>query len=555
MDLDVIDGLNEIRPAVYRAAMKLLSLQRVCHLDVLSVRHIMAAIRSLKGTRPQQDEGLNREEVTRTLNRMFHSVSQEVTHHVTGHVTTEAPEKTCSLMLTLFDRAGSVSAASLQTALIALSPDSLLDKYRALVSVCEDTSGSISRSGLRCLLQDLSQVPAAVQEDVVFGDVAVAVRSCFDRVLTPTVTSQHVLSWLQSEPRLLLWLPTLYRLYVSQNVSHMVRCHTCKTSPITGLRYRCLKCVKVHVCQSCFMSQRQTRKHKRQHPVLEYCTQPTWRESLNSLVHSARHTLLPWRYTQREANGRRVLMWPEETHNSALPPSDASTPLVESAVCHSPSSEMPTQQASPLTTEVRNLQRDKWLLEQEMQAWRLTVQSEQGILEDRCSGMEVTMETLRRQNVCVQGLLTQTLNKMEAQQRANDTERGEEEEEEVLTDDSSEDGCQTPSPTIHRDMPPSHAIKEEGPAGDGPIGRENGPEEARLHEEETCLSGEEVDCGMCSPEELVQQTVDMLKTVMEKDMWRERQKGERKGAELLEAADQVGDAVQHLVDAVRTTTH
>ncbi|XP_035494810.2 dystrotelin isoform X3 [Scophthalmus maximus] len=484
MDLDVIDGLNEIRPAVYRAAMKLLSLQRVCHLDVLSVRHIMAAIRSLKGTRPQQDEGLNREEVTRTLNRMFHSVSQEVTHHVTGHVTTEAPEKTCSLMLTLFDRAGSVSAASLQTALIALSPDSLLDKYRALVSVCEDTSGSISRSGLRCLLQDLSQVPAAVQEDVVFGDVAVAVRSCFDRVLTPTVTSQHVLSWLQSEPRLLLWLPTLYRLYVSQNVSHMVRCHTCKTSPITGLRYRCLKCVKVHVCQSCFMSQRQTRKHKRQHPVLEYCTQ-----------------------------------------------------------------------ASPLTTEVRNLQRDKWLLEQEMQAWRLTVQSEQGILEDRCSGMEVTMETLRRQNVCVQGLLTQTLNKMEAQQRANDTERGEEEEEEVLTDDSSEDGCQTPSPTIHRDMPPSHAIKEEGPAGDGPIGRENGPEEARLHEEETCLSGEEVDCGMCSPEELVQQTVDMLKTVMEKDMWRERQKGERKGAELLEAADQVGDAVQHLVDAVRTTTH
>lgn len=273
MDLDVIDGLNEIRPAVYRAAMKLLSLQRVCHLDVLSVRHIMAAIRSLKGTRPQQDEGLNREEVTRTLNRMFHSVSQEVTHHVTGHVTTEAPEKTCSLMLTLFDRAGSVSAASLQTALIALSPDSLLDKYRALVSVCEDTSGSISRSGLRCLLQDLSQVPAAVQEDVVFGDVAVAVRSCFDRVLTPTVTSQHVLSWLQSEPRLLLWLPTLYRLYVSQNVSHMVRCHTCKTSPITGLRYRCLKCVKVHVCQSCFMSQRQTRKHKRQHPVLEYCTQ------------------------------------------------------------------------------------------------------------------------------------------------------------------------------------------------------------------------------------------------------------------------------------------
>lgn len=46
-------------------------------------------------------------------------------------------------------------------------------------------------------------------------------------------------------------------------------------------------------------------------------------------------------------------------------------------------------------------------LEQELQAWRLTVQSEHGLLEDRCSEMEVTMETLRQHHLRLQEMLTQ----------------------------------------------------------------------------------------------------------------------------------------------------
>ncbi|GAA6230037.1 dystrotelin [Lates japonicus] len=611
MDLDSIEGLNEIRPSVYRAAMKLQSLQRLCHMDIVSVRHVTAAIHSVG-----RSLRLNRQEVTQTLNRMFKGVSQEVP----GLVTAEAPEETCDLMFRLYDRTrtGSVPAAALHTALIALSSDNLQQKYTALVTVSEAGSGSISRSGLRCLLQDLSQVPAAVQEEAVFGSVEAAVRLCFNGVLTPTMSEEQVLSWLQSQPHLLLWLPTLYRLSISQSISHMVRCHTCKSFPITGLRYRCMKCVNVHMCQSCFLTERQTRKHKTHHPVLEFCTQPTWRESLSSLVHNARHTLLPRRYTQREADRRRVLMWaePGETQNSALPPPDASTRLADSAVRHSPSAdrdishdasvqplpppcsfsskalqtdeETPTQEskAAALITEVKNLKRDKWLLEQEMQAWRLTIQSEQGILEDRCSEMEVTMETMRQHNLRLQGMLTQALNKMEVQQHVNntphgintenterddvtatpDTQRSTEEEEKLMKDKWSKDEQQTPSPTIHLGTPPSNDVHceedEEESAGDGylcrPIGEENGPEEAWLQREDTCLTEEEEeeeDCGLCSPEELLQETVNRLKTVMETDWCRERQTGERKRAELLEAAEQVGDSVHHLVDAVRTNTH
>ncbi|CAI5685421.1 dystrotelin [Oreochromis niloticus] len=599
MDPDSIESFNQICPSVYRTAMKLQAVQRLCRLDTVLVRHVTAALHSVGGA--QRDVAMSREEVTCALNRMFHSASQEVP----GHVTAAAPEETCSLMFRLFDRSqsGEVSARSLQTALIALSSDNLLLKYRGLLQVSTTPSGSISRSGLRCLLQDLIQVPAAVQEEVVFDDLEAAVQSCFKGVLTPMVSEHHLLSWLQSEPCPLLWLSTLYRLSASHSVQHNVRCHICKTRPFTGLRYRCMKCVNVHVCQSCFLTDRQTRKHKTHHPVLEFCKQPTWRESLTSFVRSAHHTLLPLRYTQREANRKRVLLWeePSETENRAPPPSDASTQLAGSA--HSPSSDRPvshdaseappprcsssckslqtdddtsSQQAAALLTDVKNLQRDRWLLEQELQAFRLTVQSEQVVLEERCSEMEVTVETLRRHNAQLQGMLTQALNKMEAQQHANNmpnsanmenTERGtftpasetlknteEETEEEEIEDEWSQEELQTQT-NIHQGSPPSpDGDYEEESAGHmsphHPVELQHGPEEAELQGERTSLSEEEEEHGLCSSETLLQGTLEGLKAALETHKW--TQTGERTRAELLQAAEQVGDSMLHLVDAMET---
>ncbi|XP_076730634.1 dystrotelin isoform X1 [Maylandia zebra] len=597
------ESFNQICPSGYRTAMKLQALQRLCCLDTVLVRHVTAALHSGGGA--QSDVAMSRQEVTCALNRMFHSASQDVPFHVTAAAT----EETCSLMFRLFDRSQSdeVSARSLQTALIALSSDNLLLKYRGLLQVSTTPSGSISKPGLRCLLMDLIQVPAAVQEEVVFDDLEAAVQSCFKGVLTPTVSKHHLLSWLQSEPCLLLWLSTLYRLSASQSVQHNVRCHICKTRPFTGLRYRCMKCVNVHVCQSCFLTDRQTRKHKTHHPVLEFCKQPTWRESLTSLVRSAHHALLPRRHTQREANWKRVLMWeePSETENRAPPASDASTRLAGSS--HSPSSERgvshaaseappphcsssckslqtnedtSSQQTVALLTDVKNLQRDRWLLEQELQTFRLTVQSEQGILEERCSEMEVTVETLTRYNAQLQGMLTQALNKMEAQQHASNmpnsantenTERGtitptsdtlksteeETEEEEEIEDEWSQEELQTQtSPTIHQGSPPSPDGDCEESAGrmspHHPVELQHGPEEAELQGERNSLSEEEEEHGPRSSETLLQGTVERLKAALETHRW--TQTGERTRAELLQAAEQVGDSMLHLVDAMETNS-
>uniref|UniRef100_A0A674A164 Dystrotelin n=1 Tax=Salmo trutta TaxID=8032 RepID=A0A674A164_SALTR len=383
MDMDSIEGLNEVRPAVYRTAMKLRSLQKLCHMHVVTLRELIPALCSLGGAR-DTGAGLSEQKVRQCINRMFQSVSQEVP----GQVSAEAPEQTCRLLYRLFDRGqtGAVCRRSVEAALISLSADTLSAKHKALVRLAERCSGresgTVSRSGLRVVLQDLSQVPAVVQENHVFGSAETAVRSCFGGVLSACVCEEHVLSWLQCDPCLLLWLPTLYRLSVSENVTHSVRCHTCKAYPITGLRYRCMKCVNLHLCQTCFLTERHTKKHKSSHPVLEHCTQPSWKESLASLAYSARHALLPRRYTHREAERRRGLIRAESR-------GEAQT------------------RDSVLIKDNRDLQRDKRLLERELQVWRVTVQSEQGSLEDRCSEMEANMDTLRQHNLRLQDMISQ----------------------------------------------------------------------------------------------------------------------------------------------------
>ncbi|EFB19987.1 hypothetical protein PANDA_009275, partial [Ailuropoda melanoleuca] len=80
-------------------------------------------------------------------------------------------------------------------------------------------------------------IPAVVGESRALCSVESATRSCFQGVLSPTIKEEKFLSWLQSEPPILLWLPTSYRLSATEMVTHPVRCRICRSFPITGLRY------------------------------------------------------------------------------------------------------------------------------------------------------------------------------------------------------------------------------------------------------------------------------------------------------------------------------
>ncbi|XP_042581162.1 dystrotelin-like [Cyprinus carpio] len=429
MDLDSTEGPNEVRSAVYRAALKLRTLQKLCQMHLVSLQDLRPVLNTLSSS-GEPVISLAQADVQQYLEDLF----QNISHELPDDAVPEATDQTTRLLFKLFDRehTGVILLRSVEASLIALCGDTLSAKQRALFRLAESYNGhqesdrgSMSRSALKILLEDLSQVPAVVQENHVFGQAEAAVCSCFNGVNSARVTEGHFIGWLQSEPRLLLWLSTLYRISVSEAVQHRVRCHACKAFPITGLRYRCLKCLNVHLCQSCFLTEGRSRKHKPSHPVLEYCTQPSWKESMASLASSARHALVP-RHARREAERKRALragsnaelqysapspalqsVADPDMHNApeiSLTATPAAVP-VESKGLQTEETEIPQRETAILQKDLsvtqkamRDLQRDKWLLEKEFQVWRVAAQSEHDSLEDTCTELKTMMEALNQHN-------------------------------------------------------------------------------------------------------------------------------------------------------------
>ncbi|NXH17009.1 DYTN protein, partial [Bucco capensis] len=146
-----------------------------------------------------------------------------------GKVDPRAAEFTLSLLAATYDRTatGYIKTRCAAAALIALSGDTLLAKYRAFFRLYAVPNGKeelITRSALRSLLTDLNQIPAVVGESCTLSCVEVATHSCFCGVLNSAIVEEKFLSWLRSEPAVLLWLPTCYRLLATEKVSHQARC-------------------------------------------------------------------------------------------------------------------------------------------------------------------------------------------------------------------------------------------------------------------------------------------------------------------------------------------
>ncbi|KFP14825.1 Dystrotelin, partial [Egretta garzetta] len=146
-----------------------------------------------------------------------------------GQVDPRAAEFTLSLLAAMYDRSGTgyIKIRSAAAALIALSGDTLLAKYRAFFQFYAVPHGKvalITRSALRSLLTDLNQIPAIVGESCPLSCVEIATYSCFHGVLNSAIVEEKFLSWLRSEPAVLLWLPTCYRLSATEMVSHQARC-------------------------------------------------------------------------------------------------------------------------------------------------------------------------------------------------------------------------------------------------------------------------------------------------------------------------------------------
>nr|XP_034970744.1 dystrotelin [Zootoca vivipara] len=311
MDLDQQEALNTVENSVYRTALKLRAVQSLCQLRLIDVSSVQQILPNHK-CRAEKQKPLSVEQLMRLLKELFKRTRLEKP----GQVEPEAAELTLSLLTSAYDRngVGFIQPRSAAAALIALSGDGLLTKYRALFQLyatCAGRSGSqthISRNGVRNLLTDLLQILAVVGECRNLSNVEIAVKSCFSGVLGSAVDEERFLAWLQSEPAILLWLPTCYRLSATEMVKHQVKCNICKRFPITGLRYRCLKCLNFDICQVCFFTGQLCKPHKKYHPVMEHCVPVSTKERTKLFFRIIRNNLLQGRCERKEALRRKTLM-------------------------------------------------------------------------------------------------------------------------------------------------------------------------------------------------------------------------------------------------------
>ncbi|CAO2624793.1 Dytn [Lemmus lemmus] len=245
---------------------------------------------------------------------------------------------------------GSLKIQPVAAALVALSGDSPLTKYRAFFQLYAennrrggDSRARMTRRALRALLTDLQQIPAVVGESCTLCPVERAVHSCFRGVLSSGIKEEKFLSWLQSEPLILLWLPTCYRLSTAEMLTHPVRCSTCKTFPIIGLRYRCLKCLNFDICQLCFLSGLHNKPHQKAHTVREECVQMSAKENRKLLLKSLQNSL-PRRRDRTSALGRQWLL-------DQLSPRDTARFCLEYKNPKAPASVRPSGAVEVMATE------------------------------------------------------------------------------------------------------------------------------------------------------------------------------------------------------------
>ncbi|KAJ1346009.1 hypothetical protein KIN20_000673 [Parelaphostrongylus tenuis] len=143
--------------------------------------------------------------------------------------------------------------------------------------------------------------------------------------LAPTIPLTPFLEWMKQEPQSVVWLPVMHRLATAEFAKHQAKCNVCKMFPIVGLRYRCLRCFNLDLCQNCFFSQRTAKKHKLKHPMQEYAVPTTSTEDARDFARMVRNKFS----RSKNSLGYLPVDVTDEGRPLAAPPPTAQNPNTE----------------------------------------------------------------------------------------------------------------------------------------------------------------------------------------------------------------------------------
>ncbi|ESO11955.1 hypothetical protein HELRODRAFT_62222, partial [Helobdella robusta] len=268
-----LSTLNAVRFSAYRTAMKLRMLQFRLKLSSTSLKTVHEYLIS---SAPQsRDATVGVSDVVTWLLDLYPA---------------DAPtfDLTLNWLFNVYDihRTGHFNLLSIKVALMLLSNASLEEKFKKLFELVCDERALMSSTQLSSLLIELMKVPQQLGEDYSFGGLNVqpSVKSCFERAMCDDmIDCDQFLEWTRMEPQSIVWLHVMHRLCAAERSLHQVRCVICKIMPISGIRYRCLKCFNFDMCQNCFFAGSTTKNHKLNHPMQEYSSEATSGDEMRDL--------------------------------------------------------------------------------------------------------------------------------------------------------------------------------------------------------------------------------------------------------------------------------
>eukprot|EP01137_Pigoraptor_chileana_P037627 Opistho-2@34992 len=179
-----------------------------------------------------------------------------------------------------------IKAMDFQTAIIALCSGSVEDKAKYAFTVADDNSdGYVTRSDAEVFLVSLQKLIRFIDEDMNIGatkeGIVRDVNAGFKQIAAANsnpedndlLTEEQFVGWITGPAlRQVSWFITLARYVIADATIHTgVTCHVCGQSDFRGLRYSCIKCFGVDLCQTCFFHGKEHKKHKSYHPFIEYC--------------------------------------------------------------------------------------------------------------------------------------------------------------------------------------------------------------------------------------------------------------------------------------------
>ncbi|XP_046388960.1 dystrophin-like [Ischnura elegans] len=319
-----LSSCDSIKYSAYRTAAKIRTLQKLLHFDHVRLNVVAGVFEQHGLSADENTSSVECGHLEAILSDIFFVAKTEIQalngKQFDQHIATELA---LNLILNTFDqkRRGSVKVIDVKVLMAILScgltdpaifvqipkgrekwaQNRLMECYRFLFFQAIEGNGGVAvRSRLSSLFHAVSTfIGIFLKEWRGFGlqFVPGTLYSCMELASEEGVSEEDFLKWLESGPRLFVWLTTLHRMMAAESVRHHgVRCVLCKSSPIVGLRFRCLSCLMHDQCQECFLHGKTNGKHKLGHPMYEYCLPTTSREDREALVKTLKNKVKSSRF-------------------------------------------------------------------------------------------------------------------------------------------------------------------------------------------------------------------------------------------------------------------